>query len=248
MLSLVRTRNRISDIMAWGFIETWVLVKQGWSNLGGCKKTNKAKEITSNGKHLMSIIKTGYRVDLHTWILISVSWRYRRRCRRLTTVVVVARLPCTFYYRRRLITPLKDRSNKTDHVWLSRIIIVVVVRLSRRSTNSVFVVIVIIIIEGLKPAPASRNGQANITDTSERDTEAAFCRFLCRKRYTRKRVYVTHHCCVWWGTLRPFEIQWVWRQWAVAPQPTHTADASSVVPNFSNIKFDVSWSSSGETR
>jgi len=176
MLSLVRTRNRISDIMAWGFIETWVLVKQGWSILGGCKNTNKAKEITSSGKHLMSIIKTGYRVDLHTWILISVSWQYRRRCRRLTTVVVVARLPCTFYYCRRLITPLKDRSNKTDHVWLSHIIIVVIVtvvivRLSRRSINSVFVVIVIIIIEGLKPAPASRNGQANITDISERDTE-----------------------------------------------------------------------------
>jgi hypothetical protein len=178
MLSLVRTRNHISDIMAWGFIETWVLVKQGWSNLGGWKKTNKAKEIASkNGKHLMSIIKTGYRVDLHTWILISVSWQYHLRCHRLTTVVAIARLPCTFYYRCRLITPLKDRSNKTDHVWLSRIIIIIVivtaviVWLSRRSTNSVFVVIVIIIIEGLKPAPASRNGQANITDISERDTE-----------------------------------------------------------------------------
>jgi hypothetical protein len=51
------------------------------------------------------------------------------------------------------------------------VVTVVIVRLSRRSTKSVFVVIVIIIIEGLKPAPASRNGQANITDISERDTE-----------------------------------------------------------------------------
>ena len=66
MLSLVRTRNRISGIMAWGFIETWVLVKEGWSNFGGCKKANKKRKllhltILIHIFNLMSMVKTYYR-------------------------------------------------------------------------------------------------------------------------------------------------------------------------------------------
>jgi hypothetical protein len=42
------------------------------------QKDKQSEVITSNGKHLMSIIKTGYRIDLHTWIWISVSWQNPR--------------------------------------------------------------------------------------------------------------------------------------------------------------------------